>query len=88
VPALDEGRSEEDPAWLTELLADIDLIIIEIGHEDASQRRHWKGLRRDLSLLARAARDSAPESAASILRAVIAAVETAICLYHVRGGGT
>ena len=81
-----EGLSEaEEPAWLAELLAGIDLIVLGMSARDAAQQRCWKDLRRDLRLLAQAAQ-AAPELAASTLGAVVAAVETAILLYHVQLG--
>jgi len=89
VPAAEELNADEEPVWLAELLAEIDLIIIGIRAEDAAQKRHWRGLRRDLPLMVRAARTArgiAPDLAASTLSAVIAAVQTAILLYHLQLG--
>jgi len=86
VPAAEEINLDEDAAWLAELLVELDLIIIEMRPEDATQKRYWKGLRRDLSLLAQAARAVTPGLGASTLSAVMAAVETAIFLYHLQPG--
>lgn len=81
-----EGLSEgEEPAWLAELLAEIDLIVLGMSEKDAAQLRCWKNLGRDLRLLTHASR-LAPELAALTLGAVVAAVETAILLYHVQLG--
>ena len=80
-----ELRSEEESS-LAELLAAIDLLILGMRAEDATQKRHWKSLRRHLPLLAQAARANAPESAASIVSAMTAAVQTAILLYYVQAG--
>ena len=90
VPATEEFVGQEEPAWLAGLLAQIDLIIIGMRAEDAVQERHWRGLRRDLPLLVRASQTAggaAPElaeCATSILSGVLAAVEEAILLYHLR----